>query len=153
MARLNRGRVCYERYQSCSHMTPLALICGVAGEEDLCMLLCVCCLYEWRRHHELLAPTTLEGLFPNLNCFEAIGGFDFKEVFRFENPHFLQLLRRLELPDSFEVSRGGYGVTRVPADVALALTLWRLSAPTTLVRDRLFGGMSETLIFIFFVKK
>ncbi|CAB1102246.1 unnamed protein product [Ectocarpus sp. CCAP 1310/34] len=147
MARLNRGRVRYGRYQSCSQMTLLASIGVVAGEEDLCMLWCVCCLYEWRRYHELLAPTTLEGVFPNLNFFEAIGGFDFKEVFRFEKPHFLQLLRRLELPDSSEVSRGGYGVTRVPADVALALTLlWRLSAPTTLVRDRSFLGMSETLI-------
>ncbi|CAB1111198.1 unnamed protein product [Ectocarpus sp. CCAP 1310/34] len=68
-------------------MTLLELISGVAGEEDLCMLVCVCCLYEWRRYHELHAPTTLEGVFPNLNFFEAIGGFDFKEVFRFEKPH------------------------------------------------------------------
>ncbi|CAB1106440.1 unnamed protein product [Ectocarpus sp. CCAP 1310/34] len=42
--------------------------------------------------------------------------------------------------------RGGYGVPKVPADVALSLTLWGPSTPTTLVGDRLFWGMSETLI-------
>lgn len=31
-------------------------------------------------------------------------------------------------------------------ELAFALTLWRLAAPTTLIRDRLFWGMSETLI-------
>lgn len=35
---------------------------------------------------------------------------------------------------------------RVPARVAFAVTLWRLAAPTTLIRDRLFWGISETLI-------
>lgn len=35
---------------------------------------------------------------------------------------------------------------RIPARLALAVTLWRFAAPTTLLRDRLFWGMGETLV-------
>ncbi|CAB1100161.1 unnamed protein product [Ectocarpus sp. CCAP 1310/34] len=42
--------------------------------------------------------------------------------------------------------RGRRGVLRIPARLCLAVTLWRFSAPTTLLRDRLFWGMGETLV-------
>lgn len=42
--------------------------------------------------------------------------------------------------------RGGFGVSRDPADLALAVTLWRLACPTTLLRDRLFWGLTEQKI-------
>ena len=37
--------------------------------------------------------------------FEVIGGFDFKELLRFEKAHFRQLLHELELPDVIEIAR------------------------------------------------
>ncbi|CAB1109359.1 unnamed protein product [Ectocarpus sp. CCAP 1310/34] len=77
---------------------------------------------------------------------EVLGGFDFKELLRFEKPHFRRLLAALELPPEFVISRGGRGVLRIPARLCLAVTLWRFSAPTTLLRDRLFWGMGETLV-------
>ncbi|CAM9979863.1 unnamed protein product [Laminaria digitata] len=146
MARLKRGKVRHERHQSCMNMTFLAVVCGAAGAEDLCLLLCDYSLYQWSLFQQLLSPTTLESVCPNYDFFEVIGGFDFKELLRFEKAHFRQLLHELELPDVIEIARGGYGLSRIPADLALAVTLWRLAAPTTLIRDRLFWGMSETLI-------
>ncbi|CAB1120410.1 unnamed protein product [Ectocarpus sp. CCAP 1310/34] len=44
------------------------------------------------------------------------------------------------------VNRGGFGVSRVPIDLALAVTIWRLACPTTLIRDRLFWGIAEQMI-------
>ncbi|CAM9918539.1 unnamed protein product [Laminaria digitata] len=128
------------------NMTLLAVVCGAAGAEDLCLLLCAYSLYQWSLFQQLVSPTTLESVCPNYDFFEVIGGFDFKELLRFEKAHFRQLFHELELPDVIEIARGGYGLSRIPADLALAVTLWRLAAPTTLIRDRLFWGMSETLI-------
>lgn len=34
----------------------------------------------------------------------------------------------------------------MPADLALAVTIWRLACPTTLIRDRLFWGLAEEKI-------
>ncbi|CAB1098008.1 unnamed protein product [Ectocarpus sp. CCAP 1310/34] len=48
------------------------------------------------------------------------------------------------------VNRGGFGVSRVPIDLALAVTIWRPPGaplcPTTLIRDRLFWGIAEQMI-------
>ncbi|CAB1114649.1 unnamed protein product [Ectocarpus sp. CCAP 1310/34] len=35
----------------------------------------------------------------------VLGGFDFKELLRFEKPHFRRLLAALELPPEFVISR------------------------------------------------
>lgn len=105
MARLNRGKVRYKRYQSCRTMSMLALIVGVTGEEDLFVIFLLYSMYRWSLYRQLCTPTTLPGLRPLHDFFDAIGGFDFKELFRFEKHHFLQLLRELELPDHIEVSR------------------------------------------------
>ncbi|CAB1101203.1 unnamed protein product [Ectocarpus sp. CCAP 1310/34] len=36
---------------------------------------------------------------------EVLGGFDFKELLRFEKPNFRRLLAALELPPEFVISR------------------------------------------------
>lgn len=105
MARMNRGEVRYKRKRSCQSTTLLALLCGLAGEEDLCLLLSVYSLHRWSLYRQLVAPTTMEGICPNYDFFTVIGGFDFKELLRFEKPHFMQLLRRLELPEFIEIHR------------------------------------------------
>ena len=39
------------------------------------------------------------------NYFDVLGGFDFLEFFRFEKPHFLELLEELQLPAFIEITR------------------------------------------------
>lgn len=56
-------------------------------------------------YQQLISPTTLPGLLPTHDFLEVIGGFDFKELFRFEKHHFRQLLVLLELPQHVEISR------------------------------------------------
>ncbi|CAN0589830.1 unnamed protein product [Ectocarpus sp. 12 AP-2014] len=80
------------------------------------------------------------------NLMDVIGGFDFWELTRFEKRHFRLLLELLQLPVEIEIFRGGFGVTRIPIELALVVTLWRLSCPTTLIRDRLFWGLSESKV-------
>lgn len=60
-------------------------------------------LLRWQMLEQLLTPTTIDGV--RMDFFEVIGGFDFKELFRFEKPHFLELLEALQLPETFEISR------------------------------------------------
>ncbi|CAN0443399.1 unnamed protein product, partial [Laminaria digitata] len=123
----------------------MALLWGISGEDDICAFFCFYSIYQWAMYRQLVEPTSFPGLCPQYDFFEVLGGFDFKELLRFEKPHFLQLLGELELPENIVIPRG-YGVSKVPAKLALAVTLWRLAAPTTLIRDTLFWGMSETLI-------
>ncbi|CAB1105988.1 unnamed protein product [Ectocarpus sp. CCAP 1310/34] len=144
MARLARGRLAAERYAESIQVTTIAALCALVGGEDLFIVLGTYSLLRWQMYKQLVAATTIEGI--RFDYFERIGGFDFKELLRFEKPHFLDLLGALQLPNTFEVSRWGYGVQRVPARLAFAVTLWRLAAPRTLIRDRIFWGMSETLI-------
>ncbi|CAB1108439.1 unnamed protein product [Ectocarpus sp. CCAP 1310/34] len=54
-------------------------------------------------YEQLVAATTIEGI--RFDYLERIGAYDFKELFRFEKPHFLELLNALQLPDTFKVSR------------------------------------------------
>eukprot|EP00752_Nemacystus_decipiens_P012511 g11081.t1 len=105
-------------------------------------------MLKWRAYLELVAPTRLDGL--RYDFMEVLGGFDFKELFRFEKPHFRRLLAALELPPELQIMRGGFGAQRIPTSLALAVTLWRFAAPTTLLRDRLFWGMGETLVCEYF---
>lgn len=49
-------------------------------------------------------------------------------------------------PTLFSLCRGGFGISTIRMDLALAVTLWRLACPTTLIRDRLFWGLSEAYI-------
>ncbi|CAB1115709.1 unnamed protein product [Ectocarpus sp. CCAP 1310/34] len=146
MARLARAKLRSERYDECITGMLVAVLCALAGEEDLFLVLSLLGLVQLEAYEELITPTILEGVYPTYNLFYAIGGMDFKELFRFEKPHFRQLLYELELPKCIEIYRGGYGVTRVPADIALAVTIWRLACPTTLIRDRLFWGIAEQMI-------
>eukprot|EP00903_Cladosiphon_okamuranus_P016328 g15058.t1 len=103
-------------------------------------------LAKLEAYEELIAPTILAGVCPMHNFFDAIGGLDFKELFRFEKPQFRELLDELQLPGEIEIHRGGFGVSRIPIDLALAMTIWRLACPTTLIRDRLFWGIAEQMI-------
>ncbi|CAB1107407.1 unnamed protein product [Ectocarpus sp. CCAP 1310/34] len=142
MGRLARGRLAAERYAECIQLTTIVALCALVGEEDLsiCLGRTACCAggctsSSWQRQRSRVSGSTT-----------SRGRFDFKELFRFEKPHFLELLDALQLPDMFEVSRGGYGVHRVSARLAFAVTLWRLAAPTTLIRDRILWGMSEALM-------
>ncbi|CAM9620877.1 unnamed protein product [Hapterophycus canaliculatus] len=146
MARLARGQIRHERYGVCLQIVTLAVLCSTVGDDDLFLVMAAFGVLQLQGYEELVAPTTLEGVCPNHDYFEVIGGFDFKELFRFEKPHFLSLLAELQLPACIEIYRGGYGVSRVPADLALAVTIWRLACPTTLIRDRLFWGLAEEKI-------
>ncbi|CAB1099714.1 unnamed protein product [Ectocarpus sp. CCAP 1310/34] len=146
MARLARGRIRYERYDECMLVLLLAVLCALAGEEDMFLVMAMFGLAKLEAYEELIAPTILEGVCPMYNFFDAIGGLDFKELFRFEKPHFRELLHELQLPEEIEIHRGGFGVSRVPIDLALAVTIWRLACPTTLIRDRLFWGIAEQMI-------
>lgn len=60
---------------------------------------------QLQAYEQLVAPTTLEGVCPTHDFFEVIGGFDFKELFRFEKPHFLFLIAELQLPEFIEIYR------------------------------------------------
>ncbi|CAB1101205.1 unnamed protein product [Ectocarpus sp. CCAP 1310/34] len=82
MARLERGRIRYERYDECMQIMALALLCALAGEEDLFLVMTMFGLVKLEAYQELVAPTTLQGVYPMYNIFDAIGGFDFKELFR-----------------------------------------------------------------------
>ncbi|CAB1105922.1 unnamed protein product [Ectocarpus sp. CCAP 1310/34] len=146
MARLHRARMGHERYAECMRIVMLAAVCGVLGEEDLLLVVGACWVVKWPAFQELVAPTHLDGV--RYDFMEVLGGFDFKELLRFEKPHFRRLVAALELPPEFVISglRGGRGVLIIPAHLCLAVTLWRFSAPTTLLRDRLFWGMGETLV-------
>ncbi|CAB1116004.1 unnamed protein product [Ectocarpus sp. CCAP 1310/34] len=144
MARLHRAKLGHARHAECVRILMLCLACSVLGEEDMCLVLGALWLLKWRAYEELVRPTVLDGV--RYDFFEVLGGFDFKELFRFEKPHFLLLLAALELPAELEIWRGGYSCQRIPARLGLAVTLWRLAAPTTLLRDRLFWGMGETLV-------
>ena len=42
---------------------------------------------------------------PKLDLFDVIEGFNFKELLIFEKPHFLQLIKELDLPDVSEIVR------------------------------------------------
>ncbi|CAB1108179.1 unnamed protein product [Ectocarpus sp. CCAP 1310/34] len=144
MTRLHRAKLGRERLGQCMHILLLAVVCAALGEDDLFLVLGAYWMLKWRAYLELVAPTQLGGV--RYDFMEVLGGFDFKEVFRFEKSHFRQLLAALELPPELEIRRGGFGTQRIPASLALAVTLWRFAAPTTLLRDRLFWGMGETLV-------
>ncbi|CAB1098009.1 unnamed protein product [Ectocarpus sp. CCAP 1310/34] len=121
MARLARGRIRYERYDECMLVLLLAVLCALAGEEDMFLVMAMFGLakleaYEelmaptileakLEAYEELIAPTILEGVCPMYNFFDAIGGLDFKELFRFEKPHFRELLHELQLPEEIEIHR------------------------------------------------
>eukprot|EP00752_Nemacystus_decipiens_P016030 g14332.t1 len=60
-------------------------------------------MLKWRAYLELVAPTRLDGL--RYDFMEVLGGFDFKELFRFEKPHFRRLLAALELPPELQIMR------------------------------------------------
>ena len=92
-----------ERYAECLQLTTIATLCGLVGEEDLFLVLGMYSLLRWQMLEQLLAPTTIDGV--GMDFFEVNGGFDFKELFRFEKPHFLELLEALQLPETFEISR------------------------------------------------
>ncbi|CAB1109461.1 unnamed protein product [Ectocarpus sp. CCAP 1310/34] len=97
-------------------------------------------------YEQLVAATTIEGI--RFDYFERIGGFDFKESCSGSRnltswSCWTRSSYRIRL--KCRDSNGGYGVQRVPVRLAFAVTLWRLAAPTTLIRDRIFWGMSETL--------
>ncbi|CAM9660497.1 unnamed protein product [Ectocarpus sp. 12 AP-2014] len=78
---------------------------------------------------------------------EVIGGFDFIELIGFKKPHFRRLLEELQLPVFIEIhGRGGRGASRVPVELALGVTLWRLECPATLSRDRMMWGLPEATI-------
>lgn len=103
MARLARGRIAAERYAECIQLTTIAALCALVGQEDLFIVLGTYSLLRWRQYEELVAPTRIEGV--RVDFFEIMGGFDFKELFRFQKPHFLELLAALQLPETLEVSR------------------------------------------------
>lgn len=42
--------------------------------------------------------------------------------------------------------RGGRGSSRVPVELALGVTLWRLKCPASLLRDRIMWELTETTI-------
>lgn len=102
MARLRRSKLGRDRYQECVDMTALAFILALRGERNLFLCVGAYSLLLWARYEELVAPTTIEGI--RYDFFEVIGGFDFKELFRFEKQDFLELLTELEVPD-LEISR------------------------------------------------
>ncbi|CAB1100220.1 unnamed protein product [Ectocarpus sp. CCAP 1310/34] len=89
MARLHRARTGHERYAECMRILMLA-----AGAYWV---------VKWRAFQELVAPTQLNGM--RHDFMEVLGGFDFKELLRFEKPRFRRLLAALELPPEFVISR------------------------------------------------
>ncbi|CAN0340831.1 unnamed protein product [Ectocarpus sp. 6 AP-2014] len=146
MARLARARIRHERYNECLSVIALAVLCLCLGHDDLFVVLSSVGLLRLEEYHELVAATTLPGMASMPNFMDVIGGFDFWELTRFEKWHFRLLVELLELPEMIEIYRGGFGVTRIPIQLALVVTLWRLSCPTTLIRDRLFWGLSESKV-------
>ncbi|CAB1110302.1 unnamed protein product [Ectocarpus sp. CCAP 1310/34] len=105
MARLARGRIRYERYDECMLVLLLAVLCALAGEEDMFLVMAIFGVAKLEAYEELIAPTILEGVCPMYNFFDAIGGLDFKELFSFEKPHFRELLHELQLPEEIEIHR------------------------------------------------
>lgn len=83
----------------------IALLAKLSDEEDVFLVISVMAVREFMLYHELVAQTTLQGIYPHLDFYQEIGGFDFWELFRFEKPHFLQLLEELQLPDDIEIYR------------------------------------------------
>lgn len=83
----------------------VALLCALAGEEDLFLAITMLGLVQLEAYEELMAPKILEGVCPMYHCFDAIGGLDFKEICRFEKPHFHQLLYELQQLDETEIYR------------------------------------------------
>lgn len=103
MSRLQRARLGHERHGACTVILMLFVLCGALGEDELCVMMGALWLSKWRAYQELIRPTDLQGV--RYDFFEVLGGFDFKELFRFEKPHFLRLLAALELPAELEISR------------------------------------------------
>ncbi|CAB1110146.1 unnamed protein product [Ectocarpus sp. CCAP 1310/34] len=103
MARLHRARMGHERYAECMRILLLAAVCGALGEEDLLLVFGAYWVVKWRAFQELVAPTQLDGM--RYDFMEVLGGFDFKELLRFEQPHFRRLLAALEFPPEFVISR------------------------------------------------
>lgn len=105
MARLARGQIRHERYQQCLQLVGLAVLCALAGDDDMFLVMAGLSVLQLQEYEQLVAPTTLEGVCPTHDYMEVIGGFDFKELFRFEKPHFLLLLAELQLPEFIEIYR------------------------------------------------
>lgn len=105
MARLQRGKIRHERYEMYLCVITTALMCALAGEEEIFLVLAAVAAEQLRAYEDLVQPTTLAGVYPDYDFMEVIGGFDFKELFRFEKPDFLLLLEELELPNELEISR------------------------------------------------
>lgn len=103
MARIQRARTVHQRYEQCLQVLLLCVLCGVAGEDDLSLVLAAVCMLKLKHLADLAKPTQWDGI--QHVFFEVMGGFDFKETFRFEKPHFLELLDELDLPQYIEISR------------------------------------------------
>lgn len=103
MAPLQRAKLDHERYAECLRILALSVICAALGEDGLFVVLGAWWVLKWGSYNDLVRPTVLDGV--RYDFFEVLGGFDFKELFRFEKPHFLQLLAALELPAEIEIWR------------------------------------------------
>lgn len=82
-----------------------AVLCALAGQEEVFVFLHALAAQQLQAYEDLVQPTALAGVYPNHDFMEVIGGFDFKELFRFEKPDFLLLLEELDLPDELEIRR------------------------------------------------
>lgn len=105
MARLQRAKIRHQRWARCTRIIMLALVAELAGEEDVFLVTALLAIRQLMLYRELVAHTTLPGIYPHLDFYQEIGGFDFWELFRFEKPHFLILLEELQLPDAIEIFR------------------------------------------------
>ncbi|CAB1110299.1 unnamed protein product [Ectocarpus sp. CCAP 1310/34] len=82
MACLARAKLRYERNDEFITVMLVAVLCALAGEEDLVLVLSLLGLVQLEAYEELIAPTILEGVYPTYNLFNATGGMDFKELFQ-----------------------------------------------------------------------
>ncbi|CAN0388823.1 unnamed protein product, partial [Pylaiella littoralis] len=74
MVRLQRAKIRHQRYTRCMQIFLVALLAELSGEEEAFLLMATMGLHQYMLYEQLVAPTTLEGVYPHIEFFQEIGG-------------------------------------------------------------------------------